>query len=443
MKKSALFFLSMLLVALILFSCAQKQNILTDQEKADGWKLLFDGQTTSGWRSYNAKGVDVTVTVKINNDVRSSSSNVKGVGDWTVENGTLAAAGTGSDGNGYIVSDKQYDNFDIVFDWKVAKGSNSGLLYHVIEGKKFSTPYLTGPEYQLIDDIGFPEKLEEWQKTGADYAMHLADPSVKQLSPVGEWNTSRILFDNGHVEHWLNGKKLLEFEAWTPEWLALKNSGKWTNMPEYGLSETGYISLQDHGSKVWFRNMKIKELPKKAKSAKSLFNGKDLTGWINYGKELWYVKDSLLVCESGPEKQYGYFATTDYYKDFDLTVDFKQITNGNSGIFFRSTVDGTKVSGWQCEVAPPGHDSGGIYESYGRGWLHQIPDEKENILKMGEWNTMRVKAVGNDVTTWLNGTEMTHLNDSLIGKANGRIALQIHDGGGIKVEWKNLKIQPL
>jgi len=119
------------------------------------------------------------------------------------------------------------------------------------------------------------------------------------------------------------------------------------------------------------------------------------------------------------------------------------VTNGNSGIFFRSTVEGTTVSGWQCEVAPKGNDSGGIYESYGRGWLHQIPDSLENILKVGDWNTMRIKVVGPEVTTWLNGTEMTHLTDSLIGATNGRIALQIHDGGGIKVQWKNLIIQPL
>ena len=175
----------------------------------------------------------------------------------------------------------------------------------------------------------------------------------------------------------------------------------------------------------------------------SLFNGKDLTGWKIYGTEKWFVENGLLVCESGPDKGYGYFATADYYKDFELTADFKQISNGNSGIFFRSSVDGTKVSGWQVEVAPKGSDSGGIYESYGRGWLHQIPDELESVLKPGDWNTMRIKVVGPDVTTWLNGQLMTQLSDSLIGTANGRIALQIHDGGGIKVQWKNLVIQPL
>jgi len=421
MKRKTSFFMGMLLIATVLFSCTEKQNVLTDQEKLDGWKLLFDGQSLNGWKNYNEAGIT----------------------GWSAQDGNLASSGTGSDSTGYIITDKKYDNFELAFDWKIAAEGNSGVMYHVTESKKFKTPYKTGPEYQLLDDIGFPQKVENWQLTGADYAMHIADTTAKKLKPVGEWNTSKIIFNNGHVEHWLNGIKIVDFEAWTPEWFALKNSGKWISAPEYGLSETGYISLQDHGSKAWFRNMKIKELPKTAKPKVVLFNGVDLTGWIAYGTEKWFVQDTLLVCESGPDKGYGYFGTQQYYKDFDLTADFKQVTNGNSGIFFRSTVEGTTVSGWQCEVAPKGNDSGGIYESYGRGWLHQIPDSLENILKVGDWNTMRIKVVGPEVTTWLNGTEMTHLTDSLIGATNGRIALQIHDGGGIKVQWKNLIIQPL
>lgn len=174
-----------------------------------------------------------------------------------------------------------------------------------------------------------------------------------------------------------------------------------------------------------------------------IFNGKDLSGWKIYGTEKWYVEKGNLLCESGPDKKYGYLATEKFYKDFDFSCEFKQESNGNSGIFFRSTVTGTKISGWQCEVAPKGHDSGGIYESYGRGWLVQIPDEKENVLKPGEWNTMRIKVVGDHVQTWLNGVSMTDFSDQKIGTANGSIALQIHDGGGIKVRWKNLKITEL
>ncbi|GET35108.1 hypothetical protein PbJCM13498_39710 [Prolixibacter bellariivorans] len=175
----------------------------------------------------------------------------------------------------------------------------------------------------------------------------------------------------------------------------------------------------------------------------SLFNGKDLTGWTVYGTEKWYVDNGELVCESGPDKEYGYLATDKYYKNFDLTLQFLQESNGNSGVFFRSTIEGTKITGWQCEVAPPGHDTGGIYESYGRGWLVQIPDEKEDILKMGEWNTLRLRVVGPKVETWLNGKKMVELTDEKIGKANGSIALQIHAGGGIKVRWKNIELKEL
>jgi len=175
----------------------------------------------------------------------------------------------------------------------------------------------------------------------------------------------------------------------------------------------------------------------------SLFNGKDLTGWTVYGTEKWYVDNGELVCESGPDKEYGYLATDKYYKNFDLTLQFLQESNGNSGVFFRSTIEGTKITGWQCEVAPPGHDTGGIYESYGRGWLEKIPEEKEDILKMGEWNTLRLRVVGPKVETWLNGKKMVELTDEKIGKANGSIALQIHAGGGIKVRWKNIELKEL
>jgi hypothetical protein len=175
----------------------------------------------------------------------------------------------------------------------------------------------------------------------------------------------------------------------------------------------------------------------------SLFNGKDLTGWKIYGTEKWFVEKGLLICESGPDKQYGYLATDKFYKNFDLTLEFLQVSDGNSGVFFRSTIEGTKIAGWQCEVAPKGHDTGGIYESYGRGWLKQIDDDKENILKPGEWNTMRIRVVGDRVQTWLNGQLMVDLSDEKIGKANGSIALQIHEGGGIKVEWRNLVIEEL
>jgi hypothetical protein len=170
-----------------------------------------------------------------------------------------------------------------------------------------------------------------------------------------------------------------------------------------------------------------------------LFNGADLNGWTVYGTEKWYVEDGLLVCESGPDKGYGYLATNEHYKDFELTLEFLQEADGNSGVFVRSTVEGTKVSGWQVEVAPPGHDTGGVYESYGRGWLIK-PEAGKPDVKMGEWNTLKIRMTGDTLTSWLNGVEMVTLTDEKIGAGEGSIALQIHDGGGIRVKWRNIRL---
>jgi len=174
-----------------------------------------------------------------------------------------------------------------------------------------------------------------------------------------------------------------------------------------------------------------------------LFNGKDLTGWEIYGTEKWYVEDGVIVSESGPDAEYGYLGTKDYYKDFELTAEFKQEEDGNSGIFIRSTFEGTTVSGWQVEVAPPGSNTGGIYESYGRGWIVQPDPEKDKNLKYGEWNTMKIRVVGGHVTTWLNGVEMVDLTDDKIAEGEGAIALQIHSGGGLKILWRNIVVKDL
>jgi hypothetical protein len=176
---------------------------------------------------------------------------------------------------------------------------------------------------------------------------------------------------------------------------------------------------------------------------KKIFNGKDLTGWTIHGTEKWYVENGELVCESGPDKQYGYLSTDKSYHNFILDLKFKLEANGNSGVFIRSGIEGTKINGWQVEVAPPDHHTGGIYESYGRGWLIQPKPEDEKALKANEWNDMRIQVINDEVTTWLNGKQIVYLKDDKIGKGKGFIALQIHDGGGIKVRWKNIRIKKL
>lgn len=172
----------------------------------------------------------------------------------------------------------------------------------------------------------------------------------------------------------------------------------------------------------------------------SLFNGKNLEGWTIHGTEKWYVEKGQLVCESGPDKDYGYLSTNQAYKDFDLSLEFLQEANGNSGVFFRSSIEGVKISGWQVEVAPQNMHTGGIYESYGRGWLIQPDSVAEKALRPGKWNTLRIRVQGDSVTTWLNGTQMVSLRDEKIGQGVGFLALQIHDGGGIKVRWRRFRL---
>ncbi len=200
---------------------------------------LFDGKTLEGWHAFNKPGE---------------------IKNWIVQDGAMVCLGAAKgDSGGDIVTDKQFENFELSWEWKVDKGSNSGVMYHVVEDPKYKAPYETGPEYQIIDDIGFPDKLEDWQKAGADYAMTPANDK-KKLMPVGEWNTSKIIYNNGHVEHWLNGEKIVEFQVGTDEWNKEKSTGKWKDFPDYGSAKTGHIALQDHGNKAYFKNIKIKEL---------------------------------------------------------------------------------------------------------------------------------------------------------------------------------------
>ena len=182
------------------------------------------------------------------------------VKNWTIIDGALVCLGAAEwDTGGDIVSDQEYENFELSWDWKIDKGGNSGVMYHVIEDPKYKAPWETGPEYQLVDDISYPMKLETWQLTGGDYAMN--PPSEKKkLNPIGEWNSSKIIFDKGHVEHWLNGEKIVEFTAWDDKWYNERKTGKWKDYPDYGSAKKGRIALQDHGNKAYFKNITIKEL---------------------------------------------------------------------------------------------------------------------------------------------------------------------------------------
>lgn len=233
--------LAILIVTTVLVSCSSSKqtgdNMLSKSEEEQGYKLLFDGKDMNGWRTFQNK---------------SAAS-------WSVDSGTLHCKG--SDANyGAITADlmtkDQYQNFDFSVDYKISPKGNSGILYLVTEDSAYS--YLSGPEYQIIDDKNFPEKLEDWQLTGANYAMNPAPAA--EPNPPGEWNHARIVKNGNHVEHWLNGKKVVEYDLHSDEWNKNKMAEKWKDVASYGASDKGYITFQNHGSEAWFKNIKIKEL---------------------------------------------------------------------------------------------------------------------------------------------------------------------------------------
>ncbi len=233
--------LILLLVAVSFFSCnsgkkeENEMNTLSAKEKSEDWELLFDGQSMDKWKMFNGGEVS----------------------GWKVVDGEMHNSGVGSDHGGDIITKKQYENFELYLEWKIAPESNSGVFYHVQEGITDAI-YESGPEYQLIDGKGWPGELEPSQYSGSNYGMN--PPQGAEVKPVGEWNTSRIIVNNPHVEHWLNGKKVVEYDLWSDEWKQNKANSKWADAPHYGESKTGHIGLQDHGGLTMFRNIKIREI---------------------------------------------------------------------------------------------------------------------------------------------------------------------------------------
>ena len=232
--------LKYILIVLLFFTISCEKN-------ESEWIDLFDGKSTDGWRAYNGKEIPqkwAAVDGELTFD-----TDLKLEDEW-------------KGGGDIIYYKEEFEYFELYLEWKLPKGGNSGVFYNVQEG--FQAPYAISPEYQLIDDLGWEEinnaKLEEWQKAGANYAMHEADLSKKQLNPAGQWNSSKILYTEKKVQHWLNGELLLEFEPYSKEWYLKRDSGKWDGYPDYGKFKKGYIALQDHDSPIWFRNIKIRKL---------------------------------------------------------------------------------------------------------------------------------------------------------------------------------------
>ena len=208
-------------------------NASSTQEQQGGWKQLFDGKTTAGWRNYKKESV--------------------GPG-WTVVDGILTRSGENA---GDIITSDKYKNFELALDWRVSEGGNSGIMYRVTEDNDY--PWQSGPEMQILDNERHPDGKLELTSAGSDFGLYPAPHSATH--PAGQWNSVRLVVNGNHVEHWMNGQKVVEYELGSADWKDRVAKSKFNSMPNYGKASEGYIALQDHGDKVEFRNIRIRVLP--------------------------------------------------------------------------------------------------------------------------------------------------------------------------------------
>ncbi|MGC4023445.1 MAG: DUF1080 domain-containing protein [Cyclobacteriaceae bacterium] len=199
--------------------------------------VSFDGKTLNGWKFF-----------------KDRENNT-----WEVKDGAIHCKPTSDNANkrADLMTANEFENFELKFDFKVSPKGNSGVIYRASE--EFDQPYLSGPEFQVLDDVGYPEKQDPVRMTGANYDMHGA-PATKKMKPAGQWNSAKIVAKGNHIEHWLNGKKVLEYDINSDDWKKRKENSKWKKADGYGQAKKGHIDLQDHDCEVWYKNIKIKSL---------------------------------------------------------------------------------------------------------------------------------------------------------------------------------------
>ncbi len=410
---------------------------LSNTDKASGWKSYSGADASPLWRGY-----------------RQKTFPAKG---WAIEGGELKQTGPGG---GDLVTAAQFSDVEMVCDFKLDKESNSGIMWRVIE-----TPgdtYMTGPEYQLLDDAGWLAKgpLKDAQLTGSMYDL-IAAPKDKVMRGPGEWNQARIYLRNGMVQHWLNGKKMAEVKAFgsdgkpTKEWQAIIAASKFKDAAGFGVQPKGAIALQDHGGGIAFRDIKVRDLAAPMTGEVQLWNGKDLTGWqaiVPEAKDkgikpedVWYVKDGELVCKGNPA---GYIRTTKDYKNFIIKVEWRfdpAKGAGNSGVLLRM-VGEDKV--WPKSVEAQ-------LQSGQAGDFWNIDEVKMTVAKdrtngrntrrtstaerpIGEWNEYEIIVDHGLIVLKVNGEELNRATD--VEEVAGKICLQSE---GSEIHFRNIRLVPL
>lgn len=463
--------------ALAISSCQtrnQEPNTLTRKQIRQGWTLLFDGETMNGWRSARHEGLPEE--------------------GWTVADGMLQVwenGGAESTHGGDLITEKQYENFILSVDFKLTPGANSGIKYFVrpdlytVEGAS-----AIGCEFQILDDELHPDAklgVAGNRTLGSLYDLITADKAEAPFDKEG-WNTAVVKVDGNHVEHWLNGTKILEYERNCQMFNALVACSKYRNWENFGNHQKGHILLQEHGNAVCYRNIMIKELPatvpaevvdnsaelraqyESGEGWTSLFNGEDLTGWKSVKADSipadgWGVEDGILIVNPEGSSRGGDIITEKAYENFWFSFDYKLTEGANSGIkyFVNPGMYKDPSIGCECQVLDDEvHRDAklGVAGNRTAGSLYDLirADKADAGFQLYDWNNCWIIVKGNHVEHWLNGVKVLEYErnnqefDALVkySKFNKMENFGNHQTGHIliqdhvdRVYYRNLKIREL
>jgi hypothetical protein len=389
---------------------------LTSLEHDAGWVALFDGTTTEHWRGWKRDGFPAQ--------------------GWEIRDGSLHRLPGESGGD--LVTREVYDEFELEVEWKIAPLGNSGIKVRVVESEE--RPSALGPEYQVADDASSEIDRPE-HACGALYELFA--PEAKPALDLASFHASRIVVREGWIEHWLDGVRVVRAKIGDEEWKRRIAASKFKDVARFG-EEPGHVLLQDHGSEVWFRRIRIRDLSHPAGTPVVLYDGKSLAGWRACGDARWTPEPDGLLGERGGGS-HSFLVTERELGDFVLEVDVKNEGPGNSGIQVRSHVlpDG-RVQGYQIEIDPSARAwSGGLYDEGRRAWLQNLDgkDAARAAFHPGEWNRFRIECVGPSIKAWVNGVPTADYLDAM--DLSGVIGLQVHGGEDTRVHWRNFRVWSL
>lgn len=408
---------------------------LTKAEAAAGWKLYSGANATSMWRSYKGQGFPT-----------------KG---WKADKGEMSLGKGG--GGGDIITEAQFADFEMQWSFKLGEKANSGVMFRVAETN--GATYETGPEYQLLEDISFGAKPTDPHSCAALYDLY-SPAEGKVLKPAGQWNEGRIYLHSGLLQHWLNGKKVVETRLYdasgkpTEEWSKKIAGSKFKDWKGFGVLPKGHIAIQDHGdTDLALKDVKIRDLSTPDAKAVAIFNGKDLSGlkpFLPQGKaeDVWQIKDGVLICKGNPV---GYLRTEKDYTNFVLTLEWRFDPSkgaGNSGVLLRA-VGEDKVWPKSVEAQLQSGAAGDFWNigeyamkadasrTKGRN-TKRDPAAGEVERPLGEWNRYEIICDGGTIVLKVNGVEVNRATD--VAVAPGKICFQSE---GAEIHFRNINLVPL